>query len=70
MLTYGSGSHVSFFGIVPLLLDTDSRNDSTGSLSLVRTILNYQNVTNDPTCETPVLENPRRGSFTDTERKG
>ena len=34
-------------------MGTDNRNNSTGSLSLVRTVLNYQNVTNDPTCKTP-----------------
>ena len=33
------------------LLSTDSWDNSTGSLALVRTVLNYQNVTNDPTCE-------------------
>ena len=33
------------------LFSTDSSDDSTGSLALVRTVLNYQNVTNDPTCE-------------------
>ena len=35
-------------------LDSDARNNSTGSLSLVRTVLNYQNVTNDPTCRVPL----------------
>ena len=50
VLTYGSWRYVSlYYGFQ--LPSADGRKFSTGSLSLVRTVLNYQNVTNDPTCK-------------------
>lgn len=57
MLTHGTRSHVSLFPNTP---DPDLMAEyliSTGSLSLVRTILKYQNVTPDPTRK-PALPAP------------
>lgn len=54
MLAHGSWSHVSC-SLQRKLVEAEALTNpphSTGSLSLVRTVLNYQNVTNDPTCET------------------
>ena len=50
VLAYGSWRYVGW--LFTATLGTNFRNDSTGSLSLVRIVLNYQNVTNEPTCRT------------------
>ena len=59
----GLGVMYDFLHLGSLSLVTNVWNDSTGSLSLVRTVLNYQNVTNDPTCENPPEADPEDIGF-------